>query len=462
MLSQCLVALFARRLPRPLSRSLLALCLIFLGTISSVHAQPQSRLYLAQVSAALAVDCTLYASPSGSATNSGTSPSRPLSLRAAYQAAKPGSVVFLLPATYALTKSFAINRGGTAQAYVTYKSYDITQPAVLKWTGAAGYTMFQVANNAGYVEIRDLIFDGANLANVGIKCSAGSHHVRAIGNTINKTGAGGIVSMRCDYVTFVGNKIHLAGYGQGNSMGITLNTHVWFDDAVGFHSFVVNNIVAGSYDGANDTTREGNGISMDLGGNTPPVLIANNLVYMNGGRCISTNQSNNHWVINNTCYANVLDSKVSTVGNYNILRSSNVRLINNVAEAWTKGNTFKQHDSSGIRYYRNTHNGGKGLSGINATQEQIWGVAPRFNNPIVLDPVADGQYANAPHPDQIGTRFQLQSDSPLINAGIDPLTVEGVTVAIKAGLEKYILTDINGTPRPAGVGWDIGAFEYTP
>src|SRR2546430_12722425 len=44
-----------------------------------------------------------------------------------------------------------------------------------------------------------------------------------------------------------------------------------------------NNIITGEYDGSSNHT-DGNGIILDLGSNTPPALIINNVVYGNGDR----------------------------------------------------------------------------------------------------------------------------------------------------------------------------------
>jgi hypothetical protein len=56
-----------------------------------------------------------------------------------------------------------------------------------------------------------------------------------------------------------------------------------------------------------------NGYS-NLGGSIPPLLIANNLVYQNGGRCIENLHVQHVCVVNNTCYMNGLDSRLGMVG----------------------------------------------------------------------------------------------------------------------------------------------------
>jgi hypothetical protein len=375
-------------------------------------------------------------------------------------------VVCLLGGTYNLASPIYLSKGGTAAAYVTYKSYDTANPALLVWASSANDPMLQVNNNAAYITVQGLKFNGKNISNAGIRCSPGSHHLRMLGNTINNAGSGGISSTGCDYLTIDGNRIHHTGYNTGWSSGISLNSHIWYDQAAGFHSFVVNNIVAGTYDNSYHHS-DGNGIIMDRGEATPPVLIANNLVYMNGGRCIHIYRNQNKWVVNNTCYSSSLDGQLNSgagsVPEYSALYATNVYFVNNVVKAWIKGYPFKQYQSTNIKYFRNVYTGGKGLSGVSSTSasdpQQLRQANPLFVNPIALDPTADGQYRNALHPDQIGTRFQLQSSSSLINAGIDPRTIPGLTTELKAGIEKYLMRDLNGTPRPQGSGFDIGAYE---
>src|SRR5256886_16719023 len=76
---------------------------------------------------------------------------------------------------------------------------------------------------------------------------------------------------------------------------------------------VSNNIITGEFDGSSNHT-DGNGIILDLGGNTPPALIINNVVYGNGGRCIQANVATNFWFVNNTCYKNNLDPSLGNAG----------------------------------------------------------------------------------------------------------------------------------------------------
>jgi len=68
------------------------------------------------------------------------------------------------------------------------------------------------------------------------------------------------------------NLINHNGYLYGWTSAISYNNDQWFDNYSGFHNIVSNNIITGEFDGSSNHT-DGNGIILDLGGNTPPALI---------------------------------------------------------------------------------------------------------------------------------------------------------------------------------------------
>lgn len=427
---------------------------------NAAHAFPSQRPHNS-----VAADCNMFVSPTGAAANSGASPESPLTLAATYRRVQPGSVVCLLPGTYNMPSPLYINTSGTADAYIKYTSYDTAQPAQLIWTGNRIGSPISIGSS--YVEVSGLMIDAANRAMAGVMCRKGGHHLRIVGNTVNDGARAAIAAEDCDYLEIVGNKAYRASYAVGDSSAIAFGEAVWWDRAPGFHSIIANNIVSGSYDGdKGGGYKDGNGIAVDLGGETPPVLVANNLIFMNGGRCIATNTVTDVWIINNTCYANTLGEELGKDGNFSIFRSKRVVLANNIASAWTRGYAVKQVRSTEVSYYRNTYNGGLGLGGVEAVSaadsQQLLQADPLFADPIALNPTAEGQYRDAMHPDQVGYRFQLQADSPLIDYGIDPNTLPGVTPLMQAQMAPYLGTDLKGMARPAGNGYDVGAYEQLP
>jgi serralysin len=321
-------------------------------------------------------------------------------------------------------------------------------------------------NGKSYIEIRGFKFEGNNTASYALKCY-GSHHLRFIDNTIQNTGAGGIASKFCDYVVVIGNKIHRTGYNQGWSSGISANSHQWFDTYPGFHSIVVNNFISGNYDNSIHKT-DGNGIILDLSNdsydpntaNTPPALVANNVVYGNGGRCVDAYVVSNIWVVNNTCYKNTLDLPQSDIGELVANRSKNIYFINNIAQAWNNRWAYqKVEPSQNIVFYKNIFYGGDN-NFTYVDPAQLINANPLFVNPPATEENKNGLYAETLPSDQIGNGLSIQSASPARDNGIDPTTIPGIPREIVDGLRLYVTKDVVGTPRPCGAAFDIGAYEY--
>src|ERR1700681_3912875 len=71
----------------------------------------------------LASDCTLFASPSGNDSHSGTSPSSPKSFQGAANATQAGSVLCLLGGIYNFSYSFTPPNSGSPSSWIVYKNY---------------------------------------------------------------------------------------------------------------------------------------------------------------------------------------------------------------------------------------------------------------------------------------------------------------------------------------------------
>jgi serralysin len=309
--------------------------------------------------------------------------------------------------------------------------------------------------------------DGQNASDDGFICRNGSHHLRFIGNSIRNTGASGIASIKCDYLTSDHNVIFHDGYGSGWTSGISYNSDQWYDTYAGFHNIISNNIVVGEFDNSSNHT-DGNGIILDLSNgtytcssaDTPPVLIINNVVYGNGGRCIEAFTVTNFWVVNNTCYNNGLDLTMNHPPEFDVDCGHDGFFINNIASAWTSSNnTFLEESSvSNLAYYRDLYYRGS-VSSSYSDKSQFINADPLFVNPPAFNPTAGGQYATALDPLLLGNGLTLQPTSPAIDKGIDPTTLSGLSSAITNDLKKYVYTDVTGKTRPQGAGFDLGAYE---
>jgi len=425
-----------------------------------------------------ASDCTLFASPSGSSSNSGTSPSSPKSFSSAAAASGPGSVVCLLGGTYSLSSSFSPPTSGSPSSWITYKNYDST-PVNFVWSGGSNASaMFYIGGGSfpsgpAYLEFRGLNLNGNTNAADGFFCR-GSHHLRFISNSISNTGGSGIASIDCDYLTSDHNLINHNGYipsGTANpqwyswTSAISYNSNQWFDNYAGFHNIISNNIISGEVDQSTHHT-DGNGIILDLSSgsydpstaNTPPALILNNVVYGNGGRCIVAYVVTNFWIVNNTCFKNDLDTSESSFGSFEPNDSHDGYLINNIAVAYQSGHPpYEQGGTvTNVHYYADLYFGASNNFSY-SDPSQFLQADPLFLNPPSL---GAGGYANALAPSLLSTGLTLLPTSPAYNRGIDPSTLSGLPANIVSDLKKYIYTDINGKARPQGGGVDLGAYQH--
>jgi hypothetical protein len=382
-----------------------------------------------------------------------------------------GDVVCIAPGNYSLSSSFVPSHSGNSNAWITYTGYG-TGAVDIVWTAGANASneeMFYLhgstfPNGPSYIEFKGLTLDGQNTADSGFFCY-NAHHLKYLNNTITNLGSAGIASIYCDYQTADHNLIYHNGYNQGWSSGISFNSSQWFDTYDGIHNIVSNNIVAGSYDGSTNHT-DGNGIIMDLSNktydassaNTPAALIVNNVVYGNGGQCIEDNYVTNIWVVNNTCYDNVLDLTLGKSAEFDNHVTKDSYYINNIADAWGNNYPFLANgtNNTGLTFSNNLiydgTNYGTPSAGFTTAN-------PDFINPPAFNATAGGQYAKALIPSSLGNGLDLQSSSPAIGAGIDPLSLSGINSDLKSDISACIYTDINGNPRPKGGPFTLGAYQ---
>src|SRR6266853_1354909 len=449
------------------------------------------------IHASLATNCTLYAAVNGNDSNSGTSPSSPKTLNGAAAATSPGSVVCLLGGRYDLgSNEFAPTIGGTSSARITYQAYG-DGPAPFVWTGTKDYEPMILIqgtyNGVSYSGATFLTFVGLNLEGNGLALSGfqckQSVGVNFIANTIVNTDGAGIETTDCDYVISDHNLIYHNGYSTADSdtSGISYQSAPWADTYTGLHNLITNNMVVGQVDDATADS-DGNGIILDhaYGSNTTtsPALILNNIVYGNGGRCITTNQNvTNFWIVNNSCFKDALDNR-----NFNFqeiaqllstsMTGMNAFVLNNLSYSWTANNPpyalSNASSNPGITYSKNLYFGAA-CSPSTLCAGFING-DPQFVSPPYFAASLAGQYSMARPPllgrpnyetttrcavtgtqawiptCDISNGFALPSTSPAYgNLGVDPTTLTS-DPNLKADLRVDAYSDINGNPRGGTTG----------
>jgi parallel beta-helix repeat protein len=359
---------------------------------------------------------------------------------------------------------------GTPDAYITYKAYPGESPILHGhyptysdsiWTGF-------YSRGRSYIILEGLTIEG--FIN-GVFLKAPSHHIELRDCELRYNTGSGVCSTAAysgdregaDYLTVEGCVIHHNGFYYdgtpytgpcgGWGSGISLNAHnnpYRFDDNPGFHSVIRGNYIYHNYDGTggdsdNDPDHtDGNGIIIDRGGDFPPILIENNVVFDNGGRGIHPYGSQNVWIVGNTLYCNGWDkeflvpSTQCEIGGYATPQAplKNIHVLNNVVYA---------QDGIQITYFPD-------IQPTELTMENnLW-----FGNPYreTYSPYgvnfvrSNPGFVNASL-DPISTNFQLKDDSPAIDKGTDDL---------QSGCG---LVDFNGVPRPQGTTIDLGAYEIT-
>jgi hypothetical protein len=372
--------------------------------------------------------------------------------------------------TYPVDTPFEIYKSGTSSNWIVYTNYNGGAAVIVPKSGSV--TLFLVPVGVRYVEINGLQFDGHNTANTAITCF-GCDHLRVIGNRISHMGASGIITIHdpgtgkaADYVTVDHNLIYHCGYNQGFGSAISFRKNGWYDGYSGFHSFVTNNIISGMYDNSYHKT-DGNGIisDNDFGDDTPPELIANNVVYQNGRRCVNLFHATGAWVVNNTCYKNDL---AKYAGEFQTYYSSGIYEVNNISYGWSTNNPYLDAAPLVDTHYHYNHwiSSGTGTPkvvplSVLSNPAELTHENPLFVNPPYVSATGSGQYNDAVPPEQITDQFHLQSVSSAIGAGIDPTTIPGISSEIISGLKQHVYTDIDGKARTPGSHFDLGAYVYS-
>ncbi|MER3491133.1 MAG: hypothetical protein C4323_01660 [Mastigocladus sp. ERB_26_2] len=370
------------------------------------------------------------------------------------------------------------NKNGTANNWINIKAYPGHKPK-LKVKGSDAIEVV----GSSYIRIEGLDLEGSKddisldyakkektnwgnpLTNsYGIKINASydragnetkSHHIDISNNKIRNFSAAGLWTFKTDYVTIKGNEVSgNSWYSPQGESGIHILYNWNSDNNTTDYKFIVEgnkvfdnqNLVEWTVAGK---INEGHGIIIDDSLNTQnnstgepykgKTLIANNIVYDNGGYGIQAYSSANVDIVNNTTYQNSRNPDLS--GEIVVLDSKNVRGYNNIMYArsdrranmiWgSEDVTFDGNLAYNYKIYEFKASDDPNAKGL----ENILGEDPQFVDPSRGD-------------------FTLKSTSPAIDAGSGAFN--SVT-ALKKDLQGNTRPqdgDVNGSAIA-----DIGALE---
>jgi parallel beta-helix repeat protein len=304
---------------------------------------------------------TYYVSGEGNDSNNGLSKTTAFrTLQKAADLTQPGDTVLVMNGTYTKTLEdkqsednsvLRITRSGTDKRYITYKAMSGHTPKIFVDFNYAGIRI-----NASYIVIDgftvegnlpNLSFEEANAAARGTDEAAalqnykfnsngiGSfpdaenpatvHHLIIRNNTVFNHPAGGIFSNSSDYVRIENNTVYNnAYYSAYANSGISFYKSKAVDSRRDIKMFIRNNTIfknenkvpfwfSNAANPAQRVITDGNGIIIDDSRNTQGTdnvvytgkfLVANNVVFDNGGRGINVFSSNGVVARNNTTFQN--------------------------------------------------------------------------------------------------------------------------------------------------------------
>ncbi len=335
-------------------------------------------LILSLLLCAAAQATTYYVSPQGSDANDGLAPERALlTPQRAADCTEPGDSVLFAGGTYEVNSGqglLVVTRSGAEGKPILYAAMPDQKP-LLRVRGAwhaikivsARYIEirgFKVQGMAGEITLEEARREMSNLGNprtsgngIGIVDDKESKippaHITVRDCEVSDFGGGGIFSTHADYLTIENNVVARCGFWApyANS-GISVYQPIDVDEATGYKIIIRNNVSFENYnqipfyysnkdDASKRKVTDGNGIILDDyrntqafgGGQGKPyggrTLVANNVVFRNGGSGIHAYLSTNVDIVHNYAADNNRHPGIKD-GQIFANTSSNVRVLNNV------------------------------------------------------------------------------------------------------------------------------------
>jgi hypothetical protein len=409
-----------------------------------------------------------YVSTTGSNSNNGTSPSTAwLTIANADTSSREaGDCINVAPGTYASGVDNIQNGGSSASStgYVVYRCTTMnactitdpnagfystsTFPAYLIFDGFA-FSASSIVSNASAI--------GCFNGNTGTV--AACHHWWLINSIVTGYGQSGIQFNDGEYYYTLHNTIygnaHACAYNGSNISYVTNKPASGYTPAADdtnnpkmdilgpgfpFHSMVAWNVIYNGYNGCSSGNTDGEAVIIDSNdtgnGNTVNYsggfLVAFNVAYNNGGRCVQVFYSSYVNVANNSCYNNDLNTGDSGTGRPEYLAQESINgstWFNNIAYAIPGSGVLDDNSGYVVGGYGADGTFNNNVSFCTATPangncEQNYNGNPAISctankcsptNPlwVAVGNISSGSESTPPN----GVNFALQSGSPAIGYG---------------------------------------------
>ena len=375
---------------------------------------------------------TLYVATTGSNSNPGTIERPFATIQYALARLNAGDTLYIRAGTYAQAfNTFILVQGAPSQP-ITITSYPGENP-----------TIAHIALRAGshHVRITRLTFDGSLSTNpdcikIENNDSGTSNNIEISYNELKRCQWQGMLIGGEDYKV-IGNFIHNTGGRREGDHGI----YAW-----GRRWLISNNVITDSaafgiefWPGLEDST------------------ISHNTIVATGGSAIMLSGSGNPdgsdygssmpgTARNNLFVNNIFAFETNTVPSYN----AGCSII-----------TYWGGSTGSNNIVRNNLMYGNALGNLNCPGGSN-GLTIESNN-IVADPLFVNRGPNAPDVTSSGTSngYPLLVNPPSGYITTRDLHLKVGSPAIDAGINVGVTSDRDGNSRPQGIGYDIGAYEYT-
>jgi hypothetical protein len=359
---------------------------------------------------------SLYVSPAGNDSNSGSQNSPFATIVAASNAAQPGTTIYVAPGTYA--GGFETTASGTASAPITYVS-EVPHGAVIVGGGSANNSNQAGWENKGdYVKIQGFEIDGSGsqATSWAFGLYSGASHVTFQDNKVH------------DIMTDSSAYANLTGSGNGGA-GIMMDSYYGGSDGNVTGNLVYNIGPAGM------TSSLVHGIYQTESG-----MVSNNVVHnVVGDGLTSWHNAQDISFINNT---------VDRAGGSGILVGSNG---SGTGGGFTVENNIVSNSSNGI-YEEGTTGSNNTYS--NNQLSNISGTQLHLQNGLTAQ---DTRFDDPGYVDAAAGNYQLQSNSPAMGAGASASTPTSTQPATPAPTSAS-----TAEPTPASTPAPTPASTATP